>query len=196
MTGGERTMLIALFARQITNAIPLRVLDFGGACGFHYMAAQLLRLPLQWAVVETAAMAERAKDLENDELRFFSQIGAAHHWLGDSIDLVYSSSTLQYVPDPAHTLSQLILLNAPVLAWSRMALTDGEMVREMQTSRLSHNGPGPLPERFVDGFVEYPLTRFPKSLFLEAHHPNYQLEIEFDEPSQGFIFVRRDTGRS
>jgi putative methyltransferase (TIGR04325 family) len=190
MTGAERTMLITLLASRLASSSPLRVLDFGGACGFHYMAASLLKLPLQWAVVETAAMAERAKDLESGELRFFSDIDSARQWLGH-IDLVHSSSALQYVPNPAKTLSDLISLDARIMAWSRMALTAGPQTRETQTSQLAHNGPGPLPAQFTDGIVEYTLTKFPKIAFLAAHQFAYRLDLEFDEPSQGFIFLHR-----
>src|SRR5436190_4381167 len=51
------------------------VLDFGGGCGVHYKQA---RLPeVRWAVVETPAMAERARELATDRLRFFTSISEA-----------------------------------------------------------------------------------------------------------------------
>jgi len=59
-TGAERTMFAVLFTQRLTKAEPLRVLDFGGACGFHYLAASLLNVSLQWAVVESPAMVAKA----------------------------------------------------------------------------------------------------------------------------------------
>jgi putative methyltransferase (TIGR04325 family) len=62
------------------------VLDFGGACGLHYKQAQ--SSSVRWAVVETPAMAERARALASDKLRFFTSISDAAAWLGP-IDVMH-----------------------------------------------------------------------------------------------------------
>src|SRR4051794_30729350 len=83
------------------------VLDFGGGCGLHYKQA---RSPnVQWAVVETPAMVERAKELATDRLQFFTEISEAAEWLGD-IDVMHSNGALQYVPHPEHALRHLCAL--------------------------------------------------------------------------------------
>ena len=50
---------------------PRRVLDFGGACGGRYFALRdLIPADVTWHVVETPAMVARARELEDDRLRF------------------------------------------------------------------------------------------------------------------------------
>jgi putative methyltransferase (TIGR04325 family) len=186
--GAERTMLGVLFAATQTSAVPLRVLDFGGACGFHYLASQRLGIPKRWAVVESPAMATRASSLETDDLRFFSTIDAACRWLGD-VDFIHSSGTLQYIPKPFETLEQLLALSVPIILWSRMALTENAAVTSVMTSTLSANGPGPMPAGIADAEVNYSITRLPRTEFLRAHQ-HYRLVAEFGEPSVGFLFAR------
>jgi putative methyltransferase (TIGR04325 family) len=89
-------LLPALLA--VATAPGGRVLDFGGAAGLHYAAAHRAfpeRL-FRWAVVETAAMAERAKRFESENLRFFLSPEAAMGWLG-GLDLLHSNGTQQYL---------------------------------------------------------------------------------------------------
>jgi putative methyltransferase (TIGR04325 family) len=188
MPGAERTMLGVLLAATRSPSRPLRVLDFGGACGFHYMASLPAGIRTQWAVVETPAMAARGELFQTDELRFFCDIDAACAWLG-GIDLLHSSSTLQYVPEPSQTLTRLVGLSATVVLWSRMALTDGATSKSLQTSRLAENGPGPMPAGFADALVIYPITRLSRAEFIRAHD-RYYLVAEFGEPSVGFLFAR------
>jgi hypothetical protein len=85
-------------------------------------------------------MAARASSLETDELRFFSTIDTASNWLG-GVDLMHSSGTLQYIPGPFEMLDRLLALSAPVILWSRMALTEGAAETSIATSTLSANGP-------------------------------------------------------
>src|SRR5690348_6103535 len=79
------------------------VLDFGGGCGLHYKQASLS--DAQWAVVETPAMVERARELETDRLRFFTEIEDAAKWLGD-IDIMHSNGAIQYTSNPLAKLHQ------------------------------------------------------------------------------------------
>ena len=126
----DHTLLGVCYAAAVTGSRPLRVLDFGGACGFHHRVARhaLADLPLQWAVVETPAMAARAAELATDLLQFFTTPGEATDWLG-GIDLMHSSSAIQYTADPEGVTRQLCGLSARTLAWSRTALADGNTVR-------------------------------------------------------------------
>src|SRR5260370_35263856 len=50
------------------------VLDFGGGCGLHYKQAN--SPTVRRAVVETPKMAENARELATDRLRFFTSVGA------------------------------------------------------------------------------------------------------------------------
>jgi putative methyltransferase (TIGR04325 family) len=188
LPGAERTMLGVLFAATQVSSTPLRVLDFGGACGFHYFASQRLGVSTRWAVVETPAMAERASSLETNELKFFSTIDAASRWL-EGVDFVHSSGALQYTPTPSETLDQLLALSAPVIMWSRMALAEGAASTSMFTSTLSAHGPGSMPAGVADAAVSYSTTALPRGEFVRAHQ-NYRLVAEFGEPSVGFLFAR------
>ena len=161
------------------NESALTVLDFGGGCGLHYKEA---RLAAKWAVVETAAMVQRAKELATEQLQFFTSIGAAADWLGQ-VDLMHSNGALQYTHDPEATLNDLVSLRAKVMLWKRVALSTSRHVG-LQTSRLVDNGPGRL--NIKDKFVTYAVTKLSEKDFLAAHQ-GYQL-VERQDSS--FRFVR------
>jgi len=186
--GAERTMMGVLYAARAKPTETLRVLDFGGACGFHYLAAMPTGIPIRWAIVESNAMVFAAKSFETEKFKFFTEIDVAMSWLG-GIDLLHSFGALQYVPEPRNTLRDLISLKPPTILWSRLALSDAQEERTLQTSMLSANGPGALPAGFEDARVTYPITRFPERDFVRAHE-GYRLVARFGEPSVGFLFER------
>lgn len=66
------------------------VLDFGGGAGLHYKLARKQSPNIRWAVVETPAMVQRARQLATDRLMFFEGIEEASNWLG-KVDLVHSN---------------------------------------------------------------------------------------------------------
>ena len=149
------------------------VLDFGGACGAHYKEAQHYTPDVRWAVVETPAMVRKASDIATDRLRFFTSIIEAAAWLGP-IDLMHSSGALQFAPDPNATVTELCELGAKRMHWRRLALSKDTMVREMQSSFLTDNGPGAI-DRVQEKRVEYERTRMPERVFLDAHAVRYRL---------------------
>ena len=162
----------------------LRVLDFGGACGAHYFTARYLvpHLRVTWCVVETRAMVAAARSLENGSLMFAESIAAARSVLGE-VDLVYSSGALPYLPDPESGLRELVAAGAPVLALARMALTPGPPFVWIQESRLSANGPGPMPAGMPHGTAAYPgavLNRQRVEQFLQT---SYDIVSYRDESS-------------
>src|SRR5262249_35705938 len=151
---------------------PLRVVDFGGAFGTAYFLTRqrLPALEVRWAVVESATFAGLAQRLDrtlsappdfrfltemsDSALHFFDGITNAMKWLGE-VDLVYSSGALQYTPDPEGFLAELVATRPRTLALLRCALSRGSRVVTVQSSRLKDNGPGPLPEGFMDRRVSY-----------------------------------------
>jgi putative methyltransferase (TIGR04325 family) len=170
-------------------ADPLRVLDFGGAAGLHYLVAKQTfpRRNFRWAVVETAQMADAALRFANDELFFFTSLEAAVDWLG-GVDLVHCVSALQYAPEPGTTVEQLLALRARTVIWARLMLGD-RYERFVQSSRLRDNGPGPLLEGVKDRRVTCSAVRMPKSEFLTAHeHSGYRLVWKSDATSS-FLFL-------
>jgi len=105
---------------------------------------------------------------------------------------MFSSSALQYLDGPDDVLQRLLELKAPVVVWSRLAMTDGPAIREIQHSRLVDNGPGPLPPGFEDREVQYQITHLPERRFLAAR-TDYQLKLRSGPlSSAAFIFVRND----
>lgn len=155
------------------------VMDFGGGCGLHYKQAQ--SATVRWAVVETPAMVERAKELATDRLKFFADISEASAWLGN-IDVMHSNGALQYTPDPERALTQLCNLRAKKMLWHRVAL--GEPKRERQSSLLGDNGPGTLNVK--EKVVRFELTRITEQTFLNAH-AGYAIA---DRGTDWFQFVR------
>ena len=191
--GLDQTVLGVSYAASLIPNRPMRVLDFGGACGFHHRVAGVAapHIKTKWAVVETPAMAKRATELATDSIRFFHRISDAVSWLG-GVDLMYSSGTLQCVAEPESTLRDLCSVGATVLIWTRLALSTGDRVKVTQTSMLSENGPGPMPAGFVDRPVNFSRIEIPVSDFLETHRrENYHQAWKFSGDSVGFLFSKR-----
>ena len=174
----------------------VHVLDFGGAAGAHYFLARSV-LPstckLKWLVVETPAMAEAAeKHLANDELHFLSNLSEAAITLG-RIDLVHTSGALQYVENPCAQLEKLVDLGAGRILLNRLGLTRGQKeVVTVQESRLSGNGPGPMPEGMSDRKVRYPYVLPRECSFMEILTRKYRVALVFDDQS-GFFPVRSES---
>ncbi len=180
--GAVRTMIgVALSMKPGKR---LRVLDFGGGGGYHHTVARSVlddRVPLSWCVVETSAMAREARQMESGELKFFDNIEAARQALAE-VDLVFSSGTLHCCPDPEAYLRELLELNAEFLYITRTGLTDSEkQVASVQVSKLSSNGPGPMPAGMADMEVRYPNVFVPKESFERMLLERYEIRFRMVE---------------
>ncbi len=207
-----QTNCFAIAALQhciVQNAVStLKVLDFGGACGAHYFELKKLlptSLKLEWLVVETPAMVKAAKknNLGNDELSFYKDLNSLPH---SDIDFIFSSGTLQSVPSPFLFLDNLIKIGSPYIFVNRMMFTSNqEQYVTVQTSKLSENGPGGLPDGYMDKLVRYPHTTIPLSKFKEVmRQAGYGLVWSFKEDSGkfellslpiiglGMLFIKKD----
>lgn len=140
------------------------VLDFGGGCGRHYKDAAVSAPNIKWAVVETAPMVARAKELASSHLKFFADIDEAATWLGH-IEVIHSNGALQYTDDPIRKAERLCSLNPDRLLWYRILLGDGR--RRPQISPLGDNGPG--KQRVVLKKLSYEVTSIVEDDFLKAH---------------------------
>lgn len=162
----------------------LNVIDFGGACGAHYFLAKALignRINLRWHVVETPIMANTARGLEDSQLKFYDDLTAAKSDL-EHIDLVFSSSALQYVPQPYEFLTQLTECGALNIFITRGGLsTFHKELFIIQVSKLSNSGPGPMPQGMRDSLVKFPVTFAQKSKFEEIISKNYLIQVQFHE---------------
>lgn len=122
-----------------------RVLDFGGGFGIHYLEALATCPDVRWAVVETANIVNMAPQWPR--LNVVSTIDDALAWLGSPPDLIHSNGALQYTNDPASYLGHLASINAPRMLFYRTLLSpfDTFSIRDIQTSRFIHHGPGKSP---------------------------------------------------
>jgi putative methyltransferase (TIGR04325 family) len=164
----------------------LNVVDFGGACGAHYFTFRKLlpsKVVLNWIVVETTNMVKYAKELESESLKFVDSLEVAQIQLG-TINLLFSSGTIQSVEQPLKTLKALIDLKAEYMFLTRLSLnTNPKTLIVKQQTLLSENGIGPLPDSFTDRLIEYPHTNVPEQEFLETLKADYKVLIKFNDTS-------------
>ena len=181
--------LIPLASIEITES--LNVIDFGGGGGMHYFVARTAlapNIPIRWNIVETKTMVDFGKDYSNSELNFFDDLDSARTTLND-INLVFTSSALQYCPDPLEVLEKLVNLDSPFLFITRTPFLDGEgKIITSQASRLSDNGPGPLPDNYMDRLVTYPITYVSKISVEKIIRRKYEIRFRIDEGKSNFSF--------
>ena len=170
---------------RIDTESSTRVIDFGGGGGYHYFitkAALSASKALTWTVIETPSMVEAAGRLQNAELSFFSNAQDWTSTIEGPVDLVFTSSALQYCHDPIGSLKELIGLRAKYLYIIRTPFSEGPgPLFAVQSSRLQDNGPGPLPDEFSDRKIEYPLvfeSRFDIERLIEKE---YRILLRIDE---------------
>lgn len=141
---------------------------------------------MAWHVVETPGMVTVGKSLETDELKFYTNLDAAKAEL-DHIDLLLVSSTLSYLPEPYAFLSRLVDAGANNIFLTRQPLThfDKDIV-QIQESKISANGPGPLPAGMADGTVRYPMTAIQKLRVESILQTKYQIRAASMETKNAF----------
>lgn len=161
--GAMRTLVGLACAKSPSGT--LRVLDFGGACGYHYFIARLALgegQALDWRVVETPAMVHAASELASRELSFFTSISEAVESWQEPPELVFASGVVQCVSEPLEVCRSLVDIGAETLFITRTGLSEDETTRAIvHHSSLSSNGPGPLPRGFADKAIRYPTTFVP-----------------------------------
>jgi len=171
------------------STINLTILDFGGACGAHYFDIKRFiskAVSLKWIVVETEQMVRSAneKELGDNELIFVSSVNE----IKTDIDLIHSSCTLNYVPDPYTIINELIRVNAKWVLFNRMMFNENDRdFVTVQKSFLSSNGPGNLPAEYHDKILSYPHTTLSFQRFNSSFINNgYDLDWIFDELSGSY----------
>lgn len=166
-----------------TKKKEMHILDFGGACGVHYYEVFPF-IPkdckVKWTVIETEEMVKAAKKFGcgNHNLNFISDIDD----VDAEVDLIYSSCALLYVKDPYLDLDKLMKLNAKWILFNRMMFNEDDRdIYTLQKSKLSGNGPGKLPNEYIDVEMSYPHTTLSLPKFKKALSEFYNLEWEFEE---------------
>lgn len=178
------TMLPTLLGAAISGD---RVLDFGGAAGFHYFCAQRM-FPAQrrrWAVVERPEMVAAAADLSSEFLQFFDTIAGAAAWL-DHVDMLHSNGAVNYVDNPERTLDELLSLKALTVTWARTLVGEDRRIEE-HLAPLSAHGPGPTLQPLDDRPIMHRAVRLVEREFIAAH-ADYDLRWR---GADAFIFSRR-----
>ena len=146
------------------------VIDFGGAAGIHYFLSKSFVPNLKsWMVIETKAMVEQQEKNKEEKLKFCTMDDLI---VGDlDCDLLYLSGSLQYVGNPIQILNKLIRIKPKLILISRTPFNQkNTKAIFIQTSKLSSNGPGPLPSKYKDCKIHY-----------EVNVPNYSQVIELLE---------------
>ena len=181
----QSLVAILMATQKMSRGRTFNLLDFGGACGSHYFQLRPYLpdgLRICWVVVETPALAEKAKSFETDELRFTDTLERACEIMGH-VHLFHSSGTLQYIPDIPAVLQSLLKYQPDFLFLNRLALSAAEKLITVQESRLSDNGPGKLPEGFAEKICRYPVTYFPEKELEDILLPHYRIQVRFSSSS-------------
>lgn len=183
------TLLTLCSVAWANNRGQIRVLDFGGAAGAHYLVATAFfreKIRIHWNVVETPAMAQAAGKLAKQGLKFYPDLSDAARSLSP-LDLVLASGSIHVCEDPIGKLDSLISLGAKHLILTRTCfLETQETLCFDQTSRLSENGPGPLPSEFKDREVSYPNYLVPKQHAVNRLGLNYRPILDLIEGTNVF----------
>jgi len=190
--GTLRTLIALGLSKESTS---LNVIDFGGGGGYHYTIAQQALgkgTTLKWNVVETTAMANEAQRIANNNLKFFDSITEAEKDLG-SVDLIFTSGALQYCPNPLAFLKQLTETNAKYLFITRTAFSETDNdIFSIQVSKLSSNGPGPLPTGYTDKKMTYPITCASKSAAESILREKYDIQFVILEDKAAYIVADKE----
>jgi len=153
-----------------------KVIDFGGAAGVHYHLSKSFVPQLEsWTVIETRAMIEQQVQKKVEELNFCTVNELIE---GDTeCDLLYLSSSLQYVDNPTQTLNDLLSTKPKIVLISRTPFNRTETnVEFTQFSKLSSNGPGPLPSGYKDCKVAYKVNLPSYKQITEVLEENYIIQ--------------------
>lgn len=191
-----------LYPLSLCDEPPVRVLDFGGACGVHYLRARTVVGDIfDWAIVETTAMVRAAHEmmgLSHPRLRFFERIEDATHDHARP-DIVLAIGSIPYTASPSAIIRELAQLGATYIFISRTALSNKGGIYGVQRSKLSENGPGPMPQGFRDRNVYVPIVMLGKDEFediLTSH--GYELIFKATEcnfgPMKQYAYLWRGNG--
>jgi putative methyltransferase (TIGR04325 family) len=134
-TKSKKNTLLDPYDQQILSAFfitlgtldkrDLRVLDLGGGFGAHYYQLKIAagkKLNLFWDVVETTTLTKEARKLNmNDDLNFYDNIDPLLH---KNYDIILTSGTLQYLPDPDDMFLKLRNINHSFLIINRFPIIE------------------------------------------------------------------------
>ena len=172
------------------------VIDFGGGGGRHLKSFSGSHGPEQWAVVETTAFCQEARDkLSWGKLSFFDSIEDASKSL-PRVDLVHASSSIQYTDSPLKIFESLLATNSDNVVIEKLVVTTCKTTQIFwQYSSLRANIPY-HPDRKLgfEGFryLRYKLTAETEAnYFLIASLNGYLITESWSDPMQSHLPLRR-----
>jgi putative methyltransferase (TIGR04325 family) len=146
------------------------------------------RIKLKWNVVETTALVNEVKKrkITDKNLHFYDNIENAKNDL-NKVDLVFSSSALQYCTNPLNFLKKLVEVKAQYIFITRTALVNNDNdIFSIQVSKLSSQSLGGLLKGYVDKKITYPITYISKSKFEKILKENYYIKFMYIETRDSY----------
>jgi putative methyltransferase (TIGR04325 family) len=185
-SNGLLLILYSIINLVSKNKKKVNVIDFGGADGVHYV---YLRdwldkdINLNWHVVETPEMVAAMKDIETPELTFHDNLEQLLTTL-DDVDIVHTSGTLAYTPDPNYFLNTLCNIDSKYKLFSRQSLNTGDKeIISIQRSLLSWHGTKELLPNIKNHEIRYPQTNIPVDKFESILKKNHDFVFKVEDNS-------------
>jgi putative methyltransferase (TIGR04325 family) len=179
-------ILLAISAASSNNCI--HVIDLGGAGGIYYFLFKRMfgnRYTLRWHVVETPTMVSHVRELENEELKYFTSLESASD--GMEINILLSSGVLQYLSEPYLMLEKMIALMPQHMLFIRISLAKGDMdLITIQKSMLNDHGAPGLPEGMENREISLPYINVSENKFLKTLSGKYRPLAKFEDSDPFF----------
>jgi putative methyltransferase (TIGR04325 family) len=161
------------------NKNKLTIVDFGGGPGTHYTIAKKIfpDIHFEWNIIETPKFVEEARKQSNSEINYFSDLNS----IKSPIDIMFTSSALQYTPDPFKTLSTIVEKKAKYLIITRTPFSKQSKITDIQKSLLSENGPGEPLKQITNKIVSYKITIENIDLIEQIINQEYSIKLKIIE---------------
>jgi len=156
------------------NSFP-KILDIGGSFGEGalYLRSIFKEVNIKYSILESKKMVELTNQTKND-IKFYDDLELALHEIKP--DFIFSSSTLQYLPDPHKVIDTLNKSNAKMISLTRNSFSDNAYFFS-QVSYLKSNGSGKHLEEFGNPMILFPHTVLDKKK-LNSYLTNYKIILQ------------------